>query len=88
MTKLKKSLKYASITYEAPERVFLNTKIMGINQYINETKAEMKHVTWPTSRQAVAYSLLVILVSVAVAAYLGVLDTVFTAGIKLIIPGF
>jgi preprotein translocase subunit SecE len=68
--------------------VFLNTKIMGIKQYINETKAEMKHVTWPTSRQTMAYSILVVVVSVVIAAYLGALDSLFTAGIKSVISGF
>jgi preprotein translocase SecE subunit len=60
---------------------------MAIKQYINETKAEMKHVSWPTHYQAVAYSVLVILISVCLALYLGFFDSVFTAGIKLFIPG-
>ncbi len=55
---------------------------MGIKQYISETQAEMKHVTWPTSKQAIAYSALVVILSVAISLYLGVLDSVFTAGIK------
>jgi preprotein translocase subunit SecE len=53
---------------------------MAIKQYINETIAEMKHVTWPTRRQTVIYSILVIGVSIAVSAYLGLLDSVFAAG--------
>ncbi|MCF7865733.1 MAG: preprotein translocase subunit SecE [Candidatus Pacebacteria bacterium] len=59
---------------------------MAIKQYINETMAEMKHVTWPTRRQTVIYGILVIAVSFFVSAYLGLLDSVFAAGLKLLIP--
>lgn len=59
---------------------------MAIKQYIKETMAEMKHVTWPTRQQTVIYSILVIVVSIAVSAYLGLLDSVFAAGLALLIP--
>ncbi|MDQ5912018.1 MAG: Protein translocase subunit SecE [Patescibacteria group bacterium] len=59
---------------------------MAIKQYIKETTAEMKHVTWPTRRQTVIYSILVVVVSIAVSAYLGLLDSVFAAGLALLIP--
>lgn len=58
---------------------------MGIINYINETKAEMKHVTWPTRSQAALYTLIVIVISIAVAAYLGVFDAIFASGITKII---
>lgn len=60
---------------------------MGLNQYINETKAELKHVSWPTRQQTIIYTLLVIGISVALSAYLGLFDYIFTAGIKSFIPG-
>jgi preprotein translocase subunit SecE len=60
---------------------------MAINNYINETRAELKHVTWPTRRQTVVYSALVIVISLAVAIYVGALDAIFTEGIKFVIPG-
>lgn len=59
---------------------------MAIKQYINETMAEMKHVTWPTRQQTLVYGILVIGVSVVVSAYLGLLDSVFAIGIRLLIP--
>jgi preprotein translocase subunit SecE len=59
---------------------------MAIKQYIKETAAEMKHVTWPTRRQTFIYALLVIGVSVVVSAYLGLLDSIFASGIRLLIP--
>lgn len=50
---------------------------MKLINYIKETKSEMKHVTWPTRKQAVAYTILTVVVSAIVAAYLGAFDYVF-----------
>ncbi len=60
---------------------------MGLKQYINETKAELKHVSWPTRNQTIIYTLLVIVISVALSIYLGIFDYIFTLGIKAFIPG-
>ncbi len=58
---------------------------MKIAEYVNETRTEMKHVSWPTRKQATFYTILVILVSVAVAVGLGVLDYVFSLGLEKIL---
>ena len=51
---------------------------MGIINYIRETKGEMKHVSWPTRYQATMYTVLIIVISLFVAAYLGLFDWIFT----------
>lgn len=56
--------------------------IMKIGTYIKETQAEMKHVSWPTRKQAIAFTAIVVLVSVAVAVLLGFFDFLFTLGIE------
>ncbi len=58
---------------------------MAVNQYIKDTMTEMKHVSWPTRRQAALFTLLVVVISVAMAAYIGVLDAFFTKLLKLFI---
>lgn len=45
--------------------------------YIKETKVEMKGVKWPTRKQAINYTLLVIVASVGVAIFLGAFDMLF-----------
>jgi preprotein translocase subunit SecE len=45
--------------------------------YIKETKAEMKHVSWPTKRQTVMFTILVVVVSLAVSLFLGLFDGIF-----------
>lgn len=53
--------------------------------YIRDTKGEMKHVSWPTRHQTVVYTALVIVLSLVLAAYLGLFDFLFTEGVSLTI---
>ncbi|MDE2188299.1 MAG: preprotein translocase subunit SecE [Patescibacteria group bacterium] len=57
---------------------------MKITDYIKETRAEMAHVTWPSRSQTVAYSALVIGISLAVAVLLGAGDYIFSHLLTLI----
>jgi preprotein translocase subunit SecE len=54
-------------------------------EYFKEVREEMKHVTWPTRKQAIYFTVAVILVSVLVAYYLGALDKVFTFGLDTVL---
>ncbi len=51
---------------------------MGIIQYFKETQTELRHVSWPTRGQAIAFTALVIIISLLIAVYLGALDYLFT----------
>ncbi|MDP2946101.1 MAG: preprotein translocase subunit SecE [bacterium] len=53
-----------------------------IKNYFKEVKIEMSKVKWPTKNQTVNYTLVVIGVSVAVAAFLGTLDYIFNLGLN------
>ncbi len=54
-----------------------------IVQFLREAKAELLKVNWPTKKQVMAYTLAVIGVSLAVAAFLGVLDYFFNYLLKI-----
>jgi preprotein translocase subunit SecE len=59
-----------------------------VNKLVNYIKAsieEMKKVTWPTKKETYNYTLLVVGISLAVAAFLGTLDYIFNWGLELII---
>jgi preprotein translocase subunit SecE len=58
---------------------------MRLFKYIKETKSELKHVSWPTRKQATNYTVLVIIISLFIAAYLGVFDYIFTKLVEFII---
>ena len=47
---------------------------MKLLQYLKETKAELKEVVFPTTSQTVIYTVLVIVISVVVALFLGAVD--------------
>ena len=53
--------------------------------YIKDTKAELNHVSWPTGKQAVTATVLVVLISVIVAIFTGALDFLFTQVLTWII---
>jgi len=53
--------------------------------YLKDTKAELKHVSWPTKDQTISYTLLVIVISLGVAALLGVFDAIFKKALELFI---
>jgi len=48
-----------------------------IATFLKEVRYELKRVTWPTRREAIKLTLIVIGVSLAVAAFLGGLDFIF-----------
>ncbi len=53
--------------------------------FIKEVIAEAKHVTWPTRNQAIYATIAVLAISIFVAYYLGLLDSVFSKGIELLL---
>lgn len=56
-----------------------------ITEYFKETKAELKHVIWPSRNQTLYYTLIVIILSVVIAYYLGIFDFIFSQGLQKII---
>jgi len=56
-----------------------------IINYIKSSIEEMKKVTWPTKKEARNYTFMVIGISLGVAAFLGILDYIFTYGLQLFI---
>ena len=53
--------------------------------YFQDVRAEMKHVSWPSRRTTIIYTIVVVAISLATAIYLGLLDYVFSFVIKHII---
>ena len=59
---------------------------MKFIEYVKETKNEMRHVNWPTRTQTILFTVLVVVISVAVAYLLGLFDYIFSAGLKSLLP--
>jgi preprotein translocase subunit SecE len=56
-----------------------------IKEYLKDTRGELRKVSWPTRKQAINLTLIVLAVTVVMAAFLGALDFVFAQLIRLII---
>ncbi len=54
-------------------------------QYFIDSKAELKKVTWPTKKEAVRASLLVISISLLTALFLGFVDILLNKGLERIL---
>lgn len=54
-------------------------------KYILASKAELKKVTWPTRKETIKLSLIVIGISAFVAIFLGVLDFVFVKLLSIVL---
>ncbi|MBQ3764240.1 MAG: preprotein translocase subunit SecE [Synergistaceae bacterium] len=50
------------------------TKMSSLMSFIREAKAELKKVTWPTRRQIWYWTLVVIVFTLCVSLYLGLID--------------
>lgn len=57
-------------------------------KYIKATAAELRQVNWPSQKEAITYTVLVIVVSTIVALYVGAFDYLFSQGINLLIHTF
>ncbi|MBP9727797.1 MAG: preprotein translocase subunit SecE [Candidatus Moranbacteria bacterium] len=46
--------------------------------FLTEAKVELSRVNWPTQKEVIRYTLLVVAISLSVAAFLGALDFLFS----------
>jgi preprotein translocase subunit SecE len=58
---------------------------MSIISYITEVKAESKNIKWPTKKQVVNYTVVVIVLSILLAIYVGALDALFAKLLSIIL---
>ncbi|MCD5384386.1 MAG: preprotein translocase subunit SecE [Candidatus Pacebacteria bacterium] len=58
---------------------------MNLIKFLKETQAELKFVKWPSQRQTIVYTILVVIISIVTALYLGVFDFLFTSAMDKII---
>ena len=56
--------------------------VQHITNYFKGSTEELKKVTWPTRNETVNKTILVIIISLAVAIYLGFIDYLLTLGLE------
>lgn len=61
---------------------------MNVFSFFKEVREELLKVTWPSREQTIRYTILVVLVAVAVGLFLGGLDYVLTAITALLLKTY
>lgn len=56
-----------------------------LKNYLFESAHEVKKVTWPSRKQTIHYSIVVIAISLGVAVFFGALDFVLSQGLSTLI---
>jgi preprotein translocase subunit SecE len=59
--------------------------VESIKNYFTGSYAEMKKVNWPSKKQTINYSTLVIVMSIGMAVFFALLDYAFSSGINVLI---
>lgn len=55
--------------------------------FLSEVKTELSRVIWPKKNEVIKLTLVVIVISAAVGAYLGILDYLFVRLLEVIVSG-
>ena len=58
--------------------------IQKTKQFFREVRVELKKVTWPSRKETMASTSVVIVLVVLVAVYLGLVDVILSRGLKLL----
>ena len=64
---------------------FLQRWAHGLRRWFNETIGELRKVKWPTRKEAINLTIVVLVVSFVMALFLGGLDRIFSLLLNLII---
>jgi len=59
--------------------------MQGFITYLKNVRAELKHVVWPTQKQATTHVILILLMCAFGVAFIAALDYVFTTGLSYFI---
>jgi len=78
------SLQNLYYRYTGPREGFFDENMKLLN-YLKATRGELKHVSWPTQKQTALFTIIVIIISIITAAFLGFFDFLFTTFLDLFI---
>jgi preprotein translocase subunit SecE len=56
-----------------------------IFSYINESRSELKKVVWPSRKETIQHTIMVIVISVIVAAFIGIADYFLNLAVQALI---
>ena len=81
----KKGKKVAEKQAAQAQATGLTAKVKELIQFFEESKVEIKKVVWPTRKETVTTCIAVLVVSVVIALYLGVVDLAFSKIVEIVL---
>jgi preprotein translocase subunit SecE len=63
----------------------MNNPVSGLIEYLKSSRAELMKVTWPSRRDTIRYSVLVIAVSILTAGFFAALDLGLSKGVEALL---
>ena len=58
-----------------------------IKKFLKEVNGELRKVTWPTKQEMIGSTIVVVIVSLILAIFIGIVDRILGAGVHLIFGG-
>ncbi len=58
---------------------------MNLITYVKDSISELRKVTWPTKKQAINYTIIVVVLAIGMAIFFAVLDQLFNLGLEHLI---
>ena len=63
------------------------SKVEGVKQFLREVKTELKKVTWPSRKDTLSGTAVVLVAVFIIAAFLGIVDSGLSSLIKMFLRG-
>ncbi len=57
----------------------------ALTTYLRNVRAEFVHIVWPSNRTAISHTLVVVLIALFVAIFIGVFDFLLRTGVNAIV---
>jgi len=61
---------------------------MSLITYLEDTRTELRHVSWPTRNQVIVFTIVVILISLFVSFFLGFFDYLLKEFVGMVVDKF
>jgi preprotein translocase subunit SecE len=75
------------VSQESREGSTMAENVKKIIQFLKETRFELKRVTWPSRKEMLAGTTVVLIIVFIVAVFLGIVDLALSKLIKMVISG-
>lgn len=59
----------------------------ALTSYLRHVREEFAHIVWPTRRTAIAHTLVVVVIALVIAAWVGVLDYALQSLVSRVVGG-